>query len=137
MPLLLNTWEVATHYATRTKWTADHQQLLNAVAEDQILQSKSGVQLMSLGHSFSCASRWHSVVTLKVEKVLEGTSRGRCHCSGLQLLSAMRRDPVGMKYVNLLPESEADDPQDHICKCYGLLNRWQLKLLITLICSHT
>ena len=33
--------------------------------------------------------------------------------SGLQLLSAMRRDPVGMKYANLLePATPSAPPQD-------------------------
>ena len=98
---------------TRTKWTADHQQLLNAVAEDPIATIKEWSAADEPWTFLQLCFEWHSVVTLKVEKFWKVPVEVDATASGLQLLSAMRRDPVGMKYVNLLPpESEADDPQD-------------------------
>ena len=50
----------------------------------------------------------------------------------------MRRDPVGMKYVNLLPpESEGDGPQDAYMEVLRVAEQITSNSAITLIYSHT
>ena len=56
---------------------------------------------------------WNDVVVTQKEKFWKVPIGADSTASGLQLLSAMRRDPVGMKYANLLePETLSSPPQD-------------------------
>ena len=53
---------------------------------------------------------WNDVVLTKKEKFWKVPIGVDSTASGLQLLSAMRRDSVGMKYANLLPPETEDAP---------------------------
>ena len=94
---------------------------------------------MSLGHSFSCASSGVTLYDAEVEKFWKVPVEVDATASGLQLLSAMRRDPVGMKYVNLLPpESEDDDPQDaYMQVLLSVAEQMAARVPHSLIYSHT
>ena len=56
---------------------------------------------------------WHDVVISKTEKFWKVPIGCDATCSAVQILSAMRRDPVGMKHTNLIePTSDAEPPED-------------------------
>jgi DNA-directed RNA polymerase len=53
---------------------------------------------------------WHAVVLEKTKPLWQVPVSVDSTASGLQLLSAMRRDPVGMKWTNLIPSEDPDQP---------------------------
>ena len=56
---------------------------------------------------------WNAVVLQKTKPLWQVPVSVDSTASGLQLLSAMRRDPVGMKWTNLVPSDDPDQaPKD-------------------------
>ncbi len=53
---------------------------------------------------------WNTVVLEKTKPFWQVPVSVDSTASGLQLLSAMRRDPVGMKWTNLIPSEDPDEP---------------------------
>ena len=101
----------------RVKWTEDNQELIRSIAEDPkstIIEwemAKDPWQFLQL------CFEWNDVVITGKEKFWKVPIAADSTASGFQLLSAMRRDPVGMKYANLLPpDSENSDPMDAYIK---------------------
>jgi|MDSW01.2.fsa_nt_gb DNA-directed RNA polymerase len=104
-------------FRERISWTAKNHALLNAVAEDPIGNVKEWSDADEPWRFLQLCFEWHSVVTTKAEKFWKVPVEVDASASGLQLLSAMRRDPVGMQYANLLPpESDDAAPEDAYLK---------------------
>ena len=100
-------------YRDRVKWTEDNQELITRIAndaEDTIIEwevAKEPWQFLQL------CLEWNDVVVTKKEKFWKVAVGADSTASGLQLLSAMRRDSVGMKYANLLqPKTDEAPPED-------------------------
>ena len=100
-------------FADRTSWTYNNKELIKAIASNPL-------ETLSLWED--CKEPW-TFVQLAIEwndVVLEGNKKewsvpvgADATASGLQLLSSMLRDPVGMKFSNVLPPEQAyDAPQD-------------------------
>ena len=53
---------------------------------------------------------WNSVVLEKSKPFWQVPVSVDSTASGLQLLSAMRRDPIGTKWTNLIPSEDPDEP---------------------------
>ena len=97
----------------RQAWTAKNHALIEAVADDPI----GSVKVWSAGDEpwrfLQLCLEWRDVVSNKrTEKFWKVPVEVDATASGLQLLSAMRRDPVGMKAVNLLPPDTDDAPPE-------------------------
>ncbi len=96
-------------YADRSKWTRDNRELIQAIAENP-LRVKDWEHVDKPWQFIQLASEWNRVV-LKQGKPLWNVPIGAdATSSGLQLLSAFRRDPVGMGYSNLFAANNPNDP---------------------------
>ena len=99
-------------YSDRSKWTRDNKELIKWIAENPLDVSK-WEEVDKPWQFIQLASEWNRVV-LKGSKPLWNVPIGAdATSSGLQLLSAMRRDPIGMEFSNLFaPKDKNDPPRD-------------------------
>ena len=110
-------------FAERTQWTFDNKELIKAVAEDPL-----GTQSLWTGDDckepwtfLQLATEWNDVVLDRSKREWNVPIGADATASGLQLLSSMLRDPVGMKYANVIPpENLYDPPQDSYLKVLGI-----------------
>ena len=102
-----------TAYEERSKWTYENDLIIRAVAEDPIRMSSTWEGCDEPWQFVQLCKEWNRVVLTK-EKPLWNVAIGAdATASGLQLLSAMRRDPKGMEFTNLLaPRSSSEPPRD-------------------------
>lgn len=99
-------------YRDRVKWTEDNQELITRIANEPEYISEWEVAKEPWQFLQLCLE-WNDVVITKKEKFWKVAVGADSTASGLQLLSAMRRDSVGMKYANLLqPKSDEAPPED-------------------------
>lgn len=96
----------------RQAWTANNQPLINAIAEDPIRNHKDWTDADEPWTFLQLCFEWHSVVKQKADKFWKVPIEVDATASGLQLLSAIRRDALGMKCVNLLPPESDDAPPE-------------------------
>ena len=99
-------------YKERVKWTEENQELITRIANEP--QETSEWEVAKEPWQFlQLCLEWNDVVVTKKEKFWKVAVGADSTASGLQLLSAMRRDSVGMKYANLLePTSDDAPPED-------------------------
>ena len=96
----------------RVQWTYDNAELITAVAEDAFTTSDIWSQAKDKWQFVQLACEWHKVVLTKQEHLWHTPIGADATASGLQLLSSMLRDPVGMKYSNVLPPTDASAPPE-------------------------
>ena len=101
----------------RVKWTEDNQDLIKTIAEDPKSTITEWESAKDPWQFLQLCFEWYDVVITGKEKFWKVPIAADSTASGFQLLSAMRRDPVGMKYANLLPPaSDNADPMDAYIK---------------------
>tara|TARA_Y100001963_G_scaffold143442_1_gene214343 strand:+ start:103 stop:1311 length:1209 start_codon:yes stop_codon:yes gene_type:complete len=94
----------------RSNWTYNNKELIKAIADNPIDMSSHWEDADKPWQFLQLVLEWDRVV-LKKEKHLWDIPVGAdATASGLQLLSAMRRDPKGMKYANLYPPDSPSAP---------------------------
>lgn len=100
-------------YSDRSKWTRNNKELIKAIAENPLAHIPEWELVDKPWQFIQLASEWNRVV-LKESKPLWNVPIGAdATSSGLQLLSAMRRDPIGMEFSNLFaPKDKNDAPRD-------------------------
>ena len=95
-------------FEERARWTYMSKELIQAIADDPLRLSSQWEGADEPWQFLQLALEWNRVV-LKKDKYLWDVPIGAdSTASGLQLLSAMRRDPIGMKYANLYPSDGAN-----------------------------
>ncbi|MDB4659878.1 hypothetical protein OAE57_02270, partial [Synechococcus sp. AH-551-C10] len=99
-------------YAARSQWTYENTELIAAIASDPIRHSSQWENADEPWQFLQMAMEWNAVVLQQTKPLWQVPVSVDSTASGLQLLSAMRRDPVGMKWTNLIP-SEDPDQQPH------------------------
>ena len=100
-------------YEERTKWTYDNKELLKAIAKDPIAMSSKWEGCDSPWQFLQLCLEWNRVVLNKDKHLWDVPISADASASGLQLLSAMRRDYKGMYWSNLFPaKSLSEPPQD-------------------------
>ena len=96
----------------RIRWTVDNKSLIEDVANDPL----DTVEIWSTADEpwtfLQLCFEWNDVVVTKKESFWKVPLQIDSTASGLQLLSGMRRDPVGMTNTNLLPPDTADSPPE-------------------------
>ena len=100
-------------YEERSRWTYDNDLIIKAIAEDPIAMSSHWEGADEPWQFLQLAKEWTDVVLDKSKKLWTVPIGADATASGLQLLSAMRRDPKGMKFTNLMASKGASEgPQD-------------------------
>lgn len=100
-------------FIERARWTTRNMDLVTRVAQDPLGTIQEWGDAKEPWQFLQLCMEWHDVVTTGKEKFWKVPIGADSTASGLQLLSAMRRDPVGMKHANLLaPESLIAPPED-------------------------
>ncbi|WP_037990659.1 DNA-directed RNA polymerase [Synechococcus sp. CC9616] len=94
----------------RSRWTRSHSQLLEAIADNPIGTATQWEQADDPWQFLQLAIEWVKVVLRKQQTLWHVPVTADATASGLQLLSAMRRDPKGMEFSNLTPQKEPDAP---------------------------
>ena len=108
-------------FADRTIWTLENKELIKAIADDPLGTQGYWSDCKEPWTFIQLALEWNAVV-LEREKDLWNVPVGAdATASGLQLLSSMLRDPIGMKYANVTPpEDPYAPPQDSYLAVLGL-----------------
>ena len=100
-------------FQQRIQWTDDNADLLKRIADDPLSSIAEWEVAKEPWQFLQLCFEWNDVVVTQKEKFWKVPIGADSTASGLQLLSAMRRDPVGMKYANLLePETLSAPPHD-------------------------
>ena len=108
-------------FADRTSWTLENKELIRAVANDPLGNQHLWTDCKEPWTFIQLAMEWNSVVLEKTKSTWNVAMGADATASGLQLLSSMLRDAVGMKYSNVLPPENAyDPPQDSYLKVLSL-----------------
>jgi len=97
-------------FAERSKWTYDHRELLEAITDDPIGTASQWEGADEPWQFLQLAIEWTNVVIRKTKPLWQVPVTADSTASGLQLLSAMRRDPKGMEFSNLTPKADPDAP---------------------------
>ena len=97
----------------RTNWTFDNKQLIKAIAEEPLRMSTQIDQADEPWQFLQLAMEWNRVVLNRDKYIWDVPIGADSTASGLQLISAMRRDRNGMLYSNLLPIKNINEaPKD-------------------------
>lgn len=100
-------------FSERTQWTLDNKELIRAIADNPLGNQSLYADAKEPWTFLQLAIEWNDVVLDKTKNLWNVPVGADATASGLQLLSSMLRDPVGMKYANVLPpEGAYDAPQD-------------------------
>ena len=94
----------------RIRWTDDNQELIKRIATEPLITINEWEAAKEPWQFLQLCFEWNDVVLTKKEKFWKVPIGVDSTASGLQLLTAMRRDSVGMKYANLLPPETEDAP---------------------------
>ncbi len=100
------------NFDQRVQWTYDNKELIQAVADDPFKSSDLWSKAKDPWQFMQLALEWNKVVLTKQEHLWHIPVGADATASGLQLLSSMLRDPVGMRYSNVLPPSDACMPPE-------------------------
>ena len=97
----------------RVKWTEQNQHMLSQIASDPLSTVHLWEAAKEPWQFLQLCLEWHRVVVTKQQALWFIPIGADATASGLQILSSMLRDPVGMKFSNVLPpENPNDPPQD-------------------------
>lgn len=97
----------------RVKWTYENAQLIVDVATEPYLNRELWGKAKEPFEFLQLATEWYKVVITKQEHLWRIGVGADATASGLQLLSSMLLDEMGMKFSNVLPpETPACPPQD-------------------------
>jgi len=97
----------------RVKWTEDNQDLITVIASEPLRTIHHWEGAKEPWQFLQLCLEWNRVVVTKQQPLWFIPIGADATASGLQILSSMLRDPVGMKYSNVLPpENPNDPPQD-------------------------
>ena len=100
-------------YEDRHRWTLENKELLKAIADDPISQSCHWEGADEPWQFLQLCLEWNRVVLTKEKHLWDVPIGADASASGLQLLSAMRRDEKGMEWSNLYAaESSSEPPKD-------------------------
>ena len=100
-------------YEDRHRWTLENKELLKAIADDPISQSCHWEGADEPWQFLQLCLEWNRVVLTKEKHLWDVPIGADASASGLQVLSAMRRDEKGMEWSNLFSaESPSDPPKD-------------------------
>ena len=94
----------------RSNWAYEHRELLEAITDDPIGTASQWEGADEPWQFLQLAIEWTSVVLRKTKPLWQVPVTADSTASGLQLLSAMRRDPKGMEFSNLTPKADPDAP---------------------------
>ena len=97
-------------YAARSQWTFDNADLIAAIASDPIRHASDWEVAEEPWKFLQLVMEWNAVVLEKSKPLWHVPVSVDSTASGLQLLSAMRRDLVGMTWTNLVPSEDPDQP---------------------------
>ena len=89
-------------FQERIQWTDDNAQLFKRIADNPLSSIVEWEVAKAPWQFLQLCLEWHNVVVTQNEKFWKVAIGADSIASGLQLLSAMRRDPVGMKYATCL-----------------------------------
>ena len=104
-------------FKERVKWTEENQELIKRIANEAKSTVNEWAAAKEPWQFVQLCFEWNDVVVTGKEKFWKVPIGADSTSSGLQLLSAMRRDSVGMKYSNLLePETDDAAPEDAYSK---------------------
>ena len=99
-------------YKTRERWTEDNEALIKRVARDPIGNRCDWEVAKEPWQFLQLCMEWDAVVIKGTKELWQVPVAIDSTASGLQLLSAMRRDKQGMKFANLLKPDEEGKPWD-------------------------
>jgi hypothetical protein len=94
----------------RNNWARSHSRLLEEIADDPIGTLTEWEQADDPWQFLQLAIEWVQVVLRKQQERWHVPVTADATASGLQLLSAMRRDPKGMEFSNLTPQDDTEAP---------------------------
>ena len=115
-------------FKDRTSWTLENKELIKAIAADPIGTMSYWEHCKEPWQFLQLATEWNDVILTRAKNLWHVPIGADATSSGLQLLSAMLRDPVGMKYANVLPpESLYDPPQDAYLAVLGVARQKALQ----------
>ena len=97
-------------YEERNKWTYDNKELLKAIANDPLSMSGKWEVADEPWQFLQLCLEWNRVVLNKDKHLWDVPISADASASGLQLLSAMRRDPKGMEWANLFAAKSSSEP---------------------------
>lgn len=94
----------------RVKWTYANKDLISAVAIDPYATREIWGKAKEPFEFLQLAIEWFKVVITQQEHIWRIGVGADATASGLQLLSSMLRDENGMKFSNVLPPKDANEP---------------------------
>lgn len=99
-------------YDDRENWTYQNEELIKLIASDPISNIGLWDGAKEPWSFLQLALEWSAVVLFETKSTWHVPVGVDSTASGLQLLSAMRRDKQGMRFANLLPSNDSTKPQD-------------------------
>ena len=96
----------------RIQWTVNNKSLIEEIANNPVDMVDVWSSADEPWSFLQLCFEWNDVVVTKKESFWKVPLQIDSTASGLQILSGMRRDPVGMKNTNLLPPETADAPPE-------------------------
>lgn len=99
-------------FKERIEWTEANQNLIKQIAQDPIGTIPEWEAVKEPWSFLQLCLEWHDVVITKKEKFWKVPIGCDATCSAVQILSAIRRDPIGMKQTNLTAQTDAQKPED-------------------------
>lgn len=96
----------------RGEWALNNMELIRAVADEPESTINYWEQANEPFQFLQLCREWNDVVVHERDYLWKVGIGSDSTASGLQLLSAMLLDESGMKYTNLLPQSNEDKPED-------------------------
>ena len=97
-------------YEERSRWTYDNKELIKVITKDPLEMREHWQDCDEPWQFLQLAREFNRVCFLRETNEWKVGIGADSTASGLQLLSAMRRDPKGMKFTNLLPPDNPNDP---------------------------
>jgi DNA-directed RNA polymerase len=97
-------------YQERAEWTRQNTKFINSIAENPTDFRNEWEQADKPWQFLQLAIEWNKVVITKEKALWNVPISADATSSGLQLLSAIRRDPKGMEFSNLLPPKSSNEP---------------------------
>ena len=98
------------NYEDRSKWTYQNKELILAIANTPLSLISEWEGCDKPWQFLQLALEWNRVVLNKQKALWDVPIGADATSSGLQLLSAMRCDPDGMKFSNLLAPKDINEP---------------------------
>ena len=98
------------NYEDRSKWTYQNQELIQAIANSPSGLLSEWEQADKPWQFLQLALEWNQVVLTNQKPLWDVPIGADATSSGLQLLSAMRRDPKGMEFSNLFAPKDINEP---------------------------